>query len=146
MKDFRECMDIVKNATYVDTPDEYIFESLKERLNHRQIERLIEYYKEYHKSHAIKGVMRDINKQFPKEVVEQARKVAVCENIKERYRKSLVMRKRYAKTLKRWREKVEFEKWMEQHRPTVKTRKPKPKKTFWNVSTKTAKHRQSKYK
>lgn len=141
MKDFRECMDIVKNATYVDTPDEYIFESLKERLNHRQIERLIEYYREFHKTHALIGVMRDINKQFPKEVVEQVKLLNRQKAQREELARNTALKKRRKRNLKRWREKVEFEKWMEQHRPTVKARKPKPKKTFWHVPKKVAKYR-----
>lgn len=141
MKEFRECMQIVKDFTYIDTPDEFIYGSLKDRLIPRQIERLIEYYKWYHNYHAVKGVNRAINKLYPKNIVKQAKKIETNERARLTLAKSAALKKVRYKALKKWREKIEFEKWMEQHRPTVKTRKPKPKKTFWHVSKKTEKYR-----
>ena len=141
MKEFRECMQIVKDFTYIDTPDDFIFESLKDRLNHRQIERLIEYYKWYHNYHTVIGVSRAINKLFPKKIVKEAKLIEKRKTENENLAKSVALRNQRYRTLKKWRERMEFEKWMKQHRPTVKTRKPKPKKTFWHVSKKTAKYR-----
>lgn len=141
MKEFRECMAIVKNFTYIETPDEFVFESLKERLNHRQIERLIEYYKWFHNYQAVKGVSRAINKLFPKKIVKEAKKIELTKEAVKKYAQSYAMRKRMIAAVKRRREEIEFDKWMEQHRPTVKTRKPKPKKTFWHVPKKVAKYR-----
>jgi hypothetical protein len=86
--------------------------------------------------------MHLINRQFPKELVEQARDLELKEKQKALYQKRRKALIRKAIKYKEWR-KICAE--TEAQTSKVKSRK-KPKKAFWNVSAKTVKHRRYQWK
>lgn len=141
-KDFRAYIEIVKNFIAIDTPEEFIFEALKDKLKTTQIRRLIDHELEVDRKARTVGLIRFINKQFPKEVVEQAKKLHAKETKKKFY---LSQRKRI---IKRAIANIEWRKICAEtdaQRSKVKSRK-KPKKTFWNVSATNQKYKTFKWK
>ncbi len=85
-----------------------------------------------------KGLLILAYKQVPKEIADEARRIAI----------NSAQRKKADYTKEEWDEKILMQKIRrETARQTskVKSRKPKPKKTFWHVPVATAKYR-SKFK
>jgi hypothetical protein len=142
VKEFRECIEIVRNFILIETPEEFIFEALTGKLKPTQIRRLIDYEVERDRRGRTKVLMHLINRQFPKELVEQARDLELKEKQKALYQKRRKAMIRKAIKYKEWR-KICAETAAQTSK--VKSRK-KPKKTFWNVSAETNKYKPKKWK
>lgn len=141
-KEFRDYILIVRNFVLIETPEEFIFEALKYKLENGQIRRLIDYELERDRLGRKTGIMRIINAEFPKELVEQAKHIESKEISRKYYAAN---RTRLIKRNIRNREWRKIVAETESQMSKVKSRK-KPKETFWKVSAKTDKYKPNKWK
>lgn len=133
---FLEKAKIIEDMVYIDVPEEIILQTTD--LKPRQIQRLIKFYKEFQDEVVRKSLLSLAYRQVPKEIADKARRIAI----------NSAQRKKADYTKEEWEEKILMQKIRrETARQTskVKSRKPKPKKTFWHVPVATAKYR-SKFK
>ena len=135
---FLEKAKIIEDMVYIDVPEEIIMQTTD--LKPRQIQRLIKFFKEFEQAVIQRNLIALAHKQVPKEIADEARRIHT--NQQE-------AKKRASLTPEQWEEVILMQKIKretERQTSKIKSRKPKPKKSFWQVSAKTAKHRQSKYK
>lgn len=134
---FLEKAKIIEDMVYIDVPEEIIMQTTD--LKPRQIQRLIKFYKEFEQAVIQKTLIALAHKQVPKEIADEARRIHTNQQEAKRWA---------ALTPEQWEERILMQKIKrETARQTskVKSRKPKPKKTFWHVPVATAKYR-SKFK
>lgn len=142
----RQYSKMVKDLVYLETSHELIHLALEGKFNTRQVDRMIKFWTiQEQKSRAL-PIIRMINKEadpkikkkadlkeraahraeYNKKWLNDGRRIRKHENIAKKKEEDAIMKEIEAETRSQMSK--------------VKSRKPK-KKTFWNVSAKTAKHR-----
>lgn len=142
----RQYSKMVKDLVYLETSHELIHLALEGKFNTRQVDRMIKFWTiQEQKARAI-PILKMLNAQVDPEIKRKAdlkeraahraeynkkwlndgRRIRKLENIAKKKEEDAIMK--------------EIEEETRSQMSKVKSRKPK-KKTFWNVSAKTAKHR-----
>lgn len=142
----REYSRMVKDLVYLETSHELIHLALEGKFNTRQVDRMIKFWTIQEQKARVRFIVMDINKTVSPKIKKKAdlKEAAAYRNeYNKKWLKDGRRLRKHANNAKKKEEDAimkEIEAETRSQMSKVKSRKPK-KKTFWNVSAKTAKHR-----